>query len=1017
MIANDVSLWSGLRGRPGLLLVVATPILQSATGTLAVLTLDAPADWSATATYLDPQTGITWTATRTGAQTADLTADSLGAYAALPLGETETATLRFALATGGIVRVRVTIEGVDAIPLAASLTQGNWDAVELAEVTTVAGAVTFELLSGSTPAGLTLHAPSGQIYGIPSAAGSSSAFYRVSNPGGDAEVVEVSYTIAATPSTFASVSGGTLTSTGGGDANPNNMTTDSGFLSVIIDLQTVTIEPGVTVTLHEAGGRSQILVLATGGLRVRLLNAANTQIILRDIAGFTAAFSTGIRRLHIVADVSSTDHTNSTLQVFYDGVEQTWTALGTWNAAAFGPIDHTRNAGYSLGRGINLGTTQIPSDWVFRAFYVNFSAAILPAAATADDLSAVGTPEILFQGPLATWTTPTSTGTPRVSATWTAPAAWSLVTAGETVDTTPRAFADAVGHGRATVGGRGQTLIEVTTASEAAIRAAKAAAALEPSGAYVRVVVEGEIFLAAALDLDVPDTTWDFRFAPGLGCWFTGSRVRAAANNCLVIGALSAPGSRRRGQVYESRDAIAIGLTSTALTDIYLDRCAALWSTDECFSTWPDGTGGSITRCTVDGLLAAEALAFPREDPGGSTDYRIGHPKQWLVGFNTRQTTFTRSASLSGYERNFLATPFGATSETDYEFVGNVVGNWGLQATQISRNDSGAAHLARVENVIFLAGDTSGSATMTSRQSTRPVIFLHADYADGDVYFNDVAVWSVASDFSITSTPLDDTPPAVPMGQGLATTLDALEQVRRTDPDADNRYWPGANWNVATAAAPASDAPRLALPAVYAAVRDRVGPKLRNGARHPFLERIHRYGLPAPVSDTKLEARPFSTALGYRGANYKGALDEFIHLGVTVAPGEGTITVTVLEASLPAATDYPWLDITVQAQPVSNKADQTGWSATSDAAINELRPAGHAALPADMFCSTVTPSDDQDPKVDFSSPVLLGVLGATGGVTDYSGDPLAAGTWVVRVGWRTATTTVWVESGLLWRVT
>ena len=89
----------------------AGTIRADATGTLATLTL-ASGDWPASQTYLDPDTGITWTATRTGAGVATLAADSLSDYAALRIGDTALFSLQYATTTGAPVVVSGQIAGL-----------------------------------------------------------------------------------------------------------------------------------------------------------------------------------------------------------------------------------------------------------------------------------------------------------------------------------------------------------------------------------------------------------------------------------------------------------------------------------------------------------------------------------------------------------------------------------------------------------------------------------------------------------------------------------------------------------------------------------------------------------------------------------------------------------------------------------------------------------------------------------------------------------------------------------------
>lgn len=940
---------------------------------------------------------------------------------------------------------------VAVIEVAASMTAGEWGGVDLTDATTVSGNVTFALVSGVVPTGLTLDAKGGLVHGVPSAAGSSVAVYSASNPAGDVEQVKVTYAISAGARLYDRVEGPAyLTVSGGGDATPNAVMADSTSMTLAVRMKTT--DAGVSNTVYEARGRSTFQMFSTGTFGITLKNSANVTVGSYSVLNARAAMASGATTLVLSVDTTQAVAADR-VRVWIGGVEQSLS--GSTVIAQNTILDHTRFEHRMFP------TAGIPADWSVEWLWFS-STLSLTSSSFPDGVDfrtvSPASAEFIFGGSLSDWNAGTNAGTGSNGSVLDSIGVASAWTLAFKDTATPRARADATGHGAFATGGRGQATIDVTTASEAAIRAALAAAKLEPSGAYVRVLAEGEIHLDAALDLDADDTTWDFRFAPGLGSWFAGSRVRVAASNCVVIGMLNISGSRRRGQTYESRDGITIGKDVTSLADVYVTRSAAMWSTDECFSTWVTG-GAVLERCTIDGLLAAEALAFPREEfgaPGGAA-YRTGHPKQVLIGNDTRSTTMTRSASLSGYERNFLLTPFGAASVTDFEFVGNVIGNWGLQATQISKNDAGATVQVRLENTIYLAGDISGSATMTSLQPTREMIFLDPDYIN-DVYFNNVALWSVGADNAITVEALDPAPVA---------GVSKIAQVRATTPSTTK--YGSAFWSSQAGVPAASDAPRFALTEVYDAVRANVGPRLRSGGQHPIVQRVIAYGLPERLTATTLASRPFTAALDYRGANYKGAIDEFVHLGVVVTPGAGSLSVTVPSDALPPPDGGAWGSIVVQALSAADKVSKGTWEPldkpwiTSEAIssgqnrvasngrtyqasttgttgatepthtsgsvsdggvtwahfspnmlIDELRPAGHAALPSDMFASTLSPSDDSNAVTSarWDTPLIL-----TEAAGVYSKTGLAAGTYVVRVGWQTATTTVWVESGLLWRVT
>lgn len=98
-------------GRLGLT-VNAAPFLQTATGTVAVVTLPGGRDLPATQSLVAPNTGVTWTLTRSGAGVGGLSASSLAVYGAVPIGDIFPVRLRFATATGQPFTVSTGVIGV-----------------------------------------------------------------------------------------------------------------------------------------------------------------------------------------------------------------------------------------------------------------------------------------------------------------------------------------------------------------------------------------------------------------------------------------------------------------------------------------------------------------------------------------------------------------------------------------------------------------------------------------------------------------------------------------------------------------------------------------------------------------------------------------------------------------------------------------------------------------------------------------------------------------------------------------
>jgi len=548
------------------------------------------------------------------------------------------------------------------------------------------------------------------------------------------------------------------------------------------------------------------------------------------------------------------------------------------------------------------------------------------------------------------------------------------------------------GFGKSVTGGYKKPYLGVTFDAdipgdaEVSIRAA-IEVARSYGGAYVQVLSTGQIKLNDQLDLDVDNCTWDFTKAPGFGCYFSGSRVRISASNVVVIGISCIPMSGRNGQVYESRDGLTIG-GNKSISGIYVRGGFCAFSTDECFSTWSSVSTDTITDVTVDGMMFAEPLAFPRDYP----NYTHGHPMNWLIGSNTRRCTFTHCLSVSGYQRNFLVTPYNATSETNAEVINCIIGNWGLQATQISFNTTGAQVSLALENTIYLTGGLTGVKSMTALQPTREMIFLNSAMLN-TVYFNNIVHWA-CPDGTITATPLNPSP---------TNGVSAIAQVR--DVTTSTIKHGSDVWGNPANAPVVSDAPRLPLDQVYDEVRARVG-TIWDGRRNPISERILNYALPERTGST-LEAAPFLASRGYNLQNKKGVLDEFISIGVVVTPSVNTLSVLV--PTLPGN----WSSYIVEASPVQNKVDETGWTALSDVLLEQLRPSGHLARKQDFYCSTLTPGDDSV-RLDWESIHTVNSTIVTPGSVQLNCPNSVSPTWVVRVGYVSEEGVLWVESGLLW---
>lgn len=897
---------------------------------------------------------------------------------------------------------------------------GDWGGVDLADYTTLSGAVAFSVVDGATPEGMSLHAPSGLVHGVPTRAGTSRAVCRCA-AGGETEDVVVRFTVAAAPDAdeHVALSDGALLAQLRAEPSPG---------PALPELQSDRLATIYVEGFATGSSGSRYLFEYFGRTRV-YLNSGRP--VIYSAIGFNQAPFDNIQfhsdyvldnrnyRLCIQIDNRATQAIHCWAQ--RDG-ETAWTLLTALTAPnalyADMPIDWKR-ARFSVGSGDNGGNGLVAGDSL-RYVAIRTGALHGPdefGVAWADRVdpervmgAGVEARAIVVKGALDDWRSGDCiAGSSSVFAVTNASAINRTGAAPRLAEATPLALPDAVGWGRAATGGRAGIVRDVAGETPEA-RGASLKAALE-AGGYVRLVSEGEYFLPSMVR-PAANTTLDARFAPGLGAWLRGSGVRIeAVSNVIVLGLLSAPGSSRLGEVWDNRRPISISATAS-MSDIYVRDCAALWSTDECVTVW--GSDGAVaSRLTLDRVLAAEALAFPRE---ANPQYRQGHPLQVIFGgaANWTQVSNVNMASVSGYSRNPLVNPF-SPGRFELEMIGSAFLNPGNQGGQFSRNDGVATTGARVEATLYVLGPmTPTNIEMIRMKGDLP---SRADDPT-DLYLDPVTgVWKTSGG-AITANTFDPAP---------AAPGDLPWIVR--DADTDNVLYGAETWgdtNKAGVPARSATAPVYAsLTDVYRNLQANVGPKLRSGGYHPFVQRVRRYALP-PLNDagtafvsaeTGLPRQPFQVSDGYRGSNLRGVIDELTHLGVVVAPGVGSLSVTVPGDALPENPDYPWLDITVQAAPARGP-EVAGWaqllSYKSSAAGNAYTaPASNAALPEDQSATTASPKDDIA-SPDWSKPTVIGVLTKSGGQAGPVSLPAVM--HVVRVGWRTSTTTVWVESGLLWRV-
>lgn len=747
-------------------------------------------------------------------------------------------------------------EAVYIAPVALSLApvQGKWFSREL--YSDIPG--TFVLNSGDLPAGMSFMEDVGIVHGTPTVAGAHSITVTATTPAGATEI-DVAIDVAHT---YEGVQGGSvrrLTTLGVTSPTPAEATyavkfkLPSGHAS--------------DVSLMRAGAVANAYHLrvigSTGRIRFELWDTAGTSLgSLQTTPSGTSYFDDTEHELVINIDLAG-----PTITAWIDGVSLSWSAAP---GAGNGSIA-TEATSYSFGTATDGSSNPIPSGGFIRWGYVEWGALRTGTATTGDFANGpenAGTPHFLFGGLLSDWTSGRNYGS---TGDWaTVDGTWAVADASG-LDATPQAFDGALGFGRYATGGVGEDVFRVTNTSASAATSGSLpwalAQALAAGGGYILIEAEGALELTDKLYASTDNLTIDARRQPGMGFWINGGALWVEGSNVVLRHLRCYPGSNFIGQNPAGRDALII--TSDEVdrpqSDVYVERCDAMFSIDEALSVFPYKSGSPSSNITFHGCLVAEPCHENLHvDESSGVD---NHAKGPIIGASASNVTFYGCLFASADDR--MPRALGQA----LEFISCVTANYGSTGIQVSSTAT-----ADFINTFFMKGDRPGNPTTTSSKWVQGTTSTSLEVVYESGCFT--GAWTLAGGF-------DD-----------AAMIDSW----RNNTSSSTYMDAGALDNDALFTKSGAAVGALSYSAAFLSLGERVGALNVAGERHPYAERVVGY---------ITEAVPFST--GWHGTAYTNNMppDELRAQGATVtSPGAGLMTVT-LPAAPALIAGREWTGVTV----------------------------------------------------------------------------------------------------------
>jgi hypothetical protein len=169
------------------------------------------------------------------------------------------------------------------------------------------------------------------------------------------------------------------------------------------------------------------------------------------------------------------------------------------------------------------------------------------------------------------------------------------------------AFPGAEGHGRYTTGGRGGSVVRVTTlednaSGQSVVNGSLRWALQQASPKTIVFDVSGTIYLKQTLKTARDNITIAGQTAPGNGICIAGYDFVINSNNVIIRFVRFRPGDESGGE--------PDGLGGMDKKNIIIDHCSVSWSVDECLSVY------GMENMTVQWCIASEALRVSTHEKG-----------------------------------------------------------------------------------------------------------------------------------------------------------------------------------------------------------------------------------------------------------------------------------------------------------------------------------------------------------------------------------------------------------------
>ena len=233
------------------------------------------------------------------------------------------------------------------------------------------------------------------------------------------------------------------------------------------------------------------------------------------------------------------------------------------------------------------------------------------------------------------------------------------------------AFPGAVGYGSDTPGGRGGSVVEVSSLADSGPGTLRAA--LEAKGPRIVVFrVAGTVALSSPIAVRHPFLTVAGQTSPGSGVTVKGAPLLIRTHDVVLRYLRLRPGSATPVNPEKLDGLTILDTDRNSVHDIVIDHVSATWSVDENLGAWY-----GPRNVTVQWSLLAEGLAHAThlKDNGSCCDL---HSMGFLVGPGTDDISLHHNvfAHNNGRNPHFLGGVRG-------EIVNNMVFDWGYAATEI----------------------------------------------------------------------------------------------------------------------------------------------------------------------------------------------------------------------------------------------------------------------------------------------------------------------------------------------